>query len=161
MGSPRGTLQILYERGWVDPKNIHCYTGKGKVLDNGSVRYSIDALMSQQEDFLQETTLLQYHASLLGVVIERSPKCHPKIAREGIEYGWALSKMNYCRSPMEEKRGKETFQILVQKCLDGKTVLNVKRMRACSRKACDYMVLYQAVGLLNLNNTDGTKAKKF
>ena len=127
------------------------------MSDDGSVQYSIDALMSRQDDFLQETTLLQYHASLLGVALERSPKCHPEIAGEGIEYGWALSKMNYCRSPMEEKRGKETFWKLVQKCLDRRTVLNIKRMRACSRKARDYMVLYQAVELLNLNNTAGNK----
>ena len=140
IGKPKGALQILYERGWIDPQNLHKYTAKGKVLDDGVTHYSIDELMSQQEDFLQETTLLQYHASLLGVSLERSPKCHPEIAGEGIEYGWALSKMRYRRSPMEEKKGKESFRKLVRKCL-GHTVLDVGRMRACSRKARDYMIL--------------------
>ena len=113
IGKPKGALQILFERGWIDPANIHQYTAKGKKMDDGTVQYSINALMAQQEDFLQETTLLQYHASLLGVLLEQSPKCHPEIAGEGIEYGWALSKMNYRRSPMEEKKGKDTFRKLV------------------------------------------------
>ena len=139
VGKAKGALQVLFERGWIDPDNICKYTGKGvkhtdvlctKLDDNP---YSINALMQKQDDFWSEMTLLQYHASKLGVALERSPKCHPEIAGEGIEYGWALSKMNYQRSPMSEKNNKESFRKLVKKCTDNKSVLNIKRMRCCSR----------------------------
>ena len=107
VGKAKSSLQVLFERGWIDPLQIHVYTKKGVKADSSSLatglkenRYSLDALMQKQEDFKSEYTLLQYHGAKLGVVVERSPKCHPEIAGEGIEYGWALSKMAYRRSPI-------------------------------------------------------------
>ena len=47
--------------------------------------------MSKQPDFLEEETLLQYYARELGVESDRSPKCHPEIAGEGIEFDWGCS----------------------------------------------------------------------
>ncbi len=32
-----------------------------------------------------------------GVVVDRTPKCHCKIAGEGIEYSWGLAKINTAR----------------------------------------------------------------
>ena len=112
--------------------------------------------MQKLSDFQSEFTLLQYHAQKLGVALERSPKCHPEIAGEGIEYGWALSKMDYRRSPIAAKKSKESFRKLVKKCTDNSTTLSLKRMRSCSKKARDYMVLYQAVEKMNLDDEDGT-----
>ena len=85
LGLPKGALQILFERGWIDPLNIHRYSAKGKA-GSGGVEFSVNELMQKQSDYTTEMTLLQYHASLLGVTLERSPKCHPEIAGEGIEY---------------------------------------------------------------------------
>ena len=150
----KGALQILFERGWVDPSNIHWYTAKGREGPEG-VEYSINWLMEKQDDFLTETTLLQYHANRLGVTLERSPKCHPEIAGEGIEYGWALSKGHYRRSPIVEKKTKDKFVALVRRSTDNGTVLNVERMRACSRRARQYMLVYKAVESINLNGTSG------
>ena len=84
-------------------------------------------------------------------MVERSPKCHPEIAGEGIEYGWALSKMAYRRSPISEKRNKESFRNLVKKCTDSQAVLNFQRMCSCSKRARDYMVLYRAIGSMDLD----------
>ena len=156
LGLPKGALQILFERGWIDPLNIHRYSAKGKA-GSGGVEFSVNELMQKQSDYTTEMTLLQYHASLLGVTLERSPKCHPEIAGEGIEYAWALSKMEYRRSPIVEKKSKDGFLKLVRKCLDNGSILNlVERMRSCSRRARQYMLLYKAVESLNLNDTDGT-----
>ena len=96
-----GKMQILFERGWIDPERIHCYTAKG----NGDDSLSITKLMKKQEDFKNEETLLQYHARKLGVFLDQTG--------EGIEYGWALSKLAYRRSPIHLKRSKECFQQLV------------------------------------------------
>ena len=121
----KGALQILFEQGWIDPLNIHCYSAKGKVGLGGGVEFSVDKLMQKQSDFTTEMTLLQYHASLLGVTLERSPNYHPEILGEGIEYRWALSKMEYRRSPIVEKKGKDGFLKLVRKCLDKRPLVKL------------------------------------
>ena len=116
VGKLKGALQILFERGWVDPQKIGEYTWKGKDSKNESMlasddeygrnKFSLQYLIQLQDDFKNELTLLQYHASKLGVVLDRSPKCHPEIAGEGIEYGWAFSKQEYRRLPITLKRSK-------------------------------------------------------
>ena len=149
VGKSKGALQILYERGWIDPLKIHLYTGDGRVNDDGAVEYSIRQLMKQQTDFVQEVTLLQYHAQKLGTTLDRSPKCHPEIAGEGIEYVWALSKMNYRRAPISEKRNRAKFRQLVHVSTSPMTVLNINRVRACSRRARTYMKMYSIVQSLS------------
>jgi hypothetical protein len=57
---------------------------------------SIKLSMEKQPDFCQELTLLQhYDVEQMGVRVDRSPKFHPEIAGEGIEYIWALAKLYY------------------------------------------------------------------
>ena len=100
----KGALQILFERGWIDPTNIHHYTEKGKInacsnpttpVDPTGCNFSIKQLMKRQLDFVNELTLLQFHGHLMGITVDRSPKCHPEVAGEGIEYLWGLAKMYY------------------------------------------------------------------
>ena len=144
VNKPKGAMQILYEHGWLDPHLLHLYTGDGKKKEDPSVsintdptgcRFSIDALMKLQTDFTNKITLLQLHAQKLGVSIDRSPKCHPELAGEGIEYLWALAKMFYRRSPISRKRTKTKFVQLVNDSANANTVLNIKQARACSKKA--------------------------
>ena len=101
--------------------------------------------MRQQEDFLNEVTLLQYHAEEMGVSIDRTPKCHPEMAGEGIEYIWALAKLKYRRATILKKRSKEKFRKLVTECTDPDTNLNIQRVRSCSKRARSYMKLYRVV----------------
>jgi hypothetical protein len=88
---PKGMLQIVWERGFIDPeKRKEDYTVDGKKDAFGNVIHesSLKHLMSLLTDFIEEETLLEYHGRLLGVKVERTPKCHPEIAGEGIEYDW-------------------------------------------------------------------------
>ena len=139
----------------MDPLRVHEYTAKGREISN-KIEFSVNELMKLQSDFVGEMTLLQYHANCLGVKLERSPKCHPEIAGEGVEYARALAKMHYRRAPMVKKKSKDAFLKLVNECTDNASVLNVERMRACSRRARQYMLLYKAVESLNLSETGGT-----
>ena len=158
IGKPKGAFQVLYERGWVDPNNIKRYTAKGvKVGDK--VEYSIQNLMKQQKDFMEEVTLLQYHATKLGVSLDRTPKCHPEIAGEGIEYAWAIGKLFYRRAPIKDKRSKRSFWELVRKATDPKGELNIHRIRLCSKKARSYMKLYSILQSEGMNDT-GCDLKK-
>ena len=125
LNKPKGALQVLFERGWINPDVIHLYTAEGKKSeqpnsnantippDPTGCNYSINAIMKLQADFVNEVTLLQFHATKLGVCIDRTPKCHPELACEGIEYAWALAKLKYRKAPIGEKRSKEKFRKLV------------------------------------------------
>jgi len=59
--------------------------------------------------------LLQYHAESRSksdgcqIMVIRSPKCHPEIAGEGIEYDWAAAKTFYRRLKKEDKDTKRKF----------------------------------------------------
>jgi hypothetical protein len=142
-GKPKGMLQILWERGFIDPaKKKEDYTigGKKEALGNIDPETSLKRLMSLLTDFIQEETLLQYHGRLLGVKVERTPKCHPEIAGEGIEYDWGCAKGVYRRLPISEKRSKKKFGESVQKAMDSTEVLTIERRRLFSKRAREYML---------------------
>lgn len=58
-------------------------------------------------DFKKEITLLQFRATQLNVRVECSPKYHPEIAGEGIEYCWALAKNTYRGYPLRDKKKRD------------------------------------------------------
>ena len=138
---PKGSLQILWERGWIDPDKPHThYTKHGKkdlygILDEST---SISCLMSKQPDFLEQETLLQYYAKELGVESDRSPVCHPEIAGEGIEFDWGCAKVYYRSQSISRKRSKDKFKKLVSESLGG-TVLTLKQCRSNARRARMYI----------------------
>jgi len=68
-------------------------------------------------DFEEEESMLQSIGSTLGVSIDRTPKCHCKLAGKGIEYSWGCAKNAYRLMPLSIKRKKETFWETVKKCL--------------------------------------------
>ena len=125
VGKPKGSLQILFERCWIHPDLIHLYTAEGKRSEQPNIHqsnilpdptgcnYSIKSLMKLQADFRNEVTLLQFHAAKLGVSVDRTPKCHPELAGEGIEYTWALAKLKYRSAPIGDKISKANFRKLV------------------------------------------------
>ena len=161
----KGALQILFERGWIDPANLQHYTADGKKglssaasseespNDPTGCNFSIKALIKIQNDFITELTLLQYHGKKLGCIIDRSPKCHPEIAGEGIEYVWALAKCHYRRSPINAKRTKCKFRKLVDESTNRCTVLSTERIRSCSKRARSYMKLYAVIENMDVDNS--------
>jgi hypothetical protein len=144
-GKPKGMLQILWERGFIDPaKKKEDYTLQGKKDAFGKVipETSLKHLMSLLTDFIEEETLLQYHGRLMGVKVVRTPKCHPEIAGEGIEYDWGCGKGFYRRLPLSAKKTKNKFRESVKKSLDMDKVLTVQRRRLFSKRAREYMIAY-------------------
>ena len=59
VGKPKGALQILFERGWIDPNKIQCYTLKGTGATDGET-FSIFKLMQKQSDFKNEESQMKY-----------------------------------------------------------------------------------------------------
>ena len=156
----KGAHQILFERGWIDPSKITKYTENRKNTERDSdvgnddvtgCKFSLKELMKKQRDFVEETTLLQYYGIKMGVVVDRTPKCHPELAGEGIEYVWAVAKLHYRKAPISEKRTKANFKKLVEESTSTH-VLSLDKIRACSRKARSYMKLYKVMEDTEMND---------
>jgi hypothetical protein len=115
-GKPKGLLQVLFERGKIDPavppRSYKKNGTKGTDFeDNGDLKESskpfiLTFLLSQCPDFANEISNLQHLAAELSddactVSIEFTPKCHCEIAGEGIEYAWGFSKKLQRRLPLK------------------------------------------------------------
>jgi hypothetical protein len=53
--------------------------------------------MAQHSDFQDKETLMQHHGKSPGVKVDQTPKCHCKMAGEGLEHSWARAKGFHCR----------------------------------------------------------------
>jgi hypothetical protein len=145
-GRPKGMLQILWERGWIDDRRLNDYTVNGKKDALGTTinETSLKYLLGNCEDFINEESMLQYYGRMMGVAVDRTPKCHCELAGEGIEYSWAASKNKYRRFPVSQKKGKEQFRKLVSECLS-REVVTTELVRAFSRRARQYICAYHAL----------------
>ncbi len=159
-GKPKGLLQILWERGWINP--CECKTFKrdktaGKIINTS--HYTINgrkdpqtgqvlesssllALMAQCTDFKEEETALQFLGQQLGLRVLFTPKFHCEFAGEGIEYNWAHAKAKMRITPLREKKGRQNFIALVKKCICPETVLTKERIRKFSARARAYICTY-------------------
>ena len=142
----KGSLQVLFERGWINPQFYMDYTEKGKMDEYGNrdETKSLKKLIEKQPDFLQQETLLQIHCRKLGVSSDRSPVAHPEIAGEGIEFNWGHSKLIYRAKPLTEKRNKSQFHDLVKQVLSS-DVLTLDVCRSNARRARQYMLAYMTL----------------
>ena len=141
---PKGMLQILFERRWIDPsKDRKYYTKSGKkdmygVTDN---QLSLESLLSNCDDFRNELSMLLWFGMEMGITVDHTPICHAELSGEGIEYVWGLAKNHYQHQPLGEKRKKESFKELVRKCLST-TYLTKERVRHCSKWARSFVCAY-------------------
>ena len=130
------------------------YNKGGSYKENGETKFdenfSLTKLLNNCDDFKSELTMLQYAAKRIGemrglsVVVERSPKCHPEIAGEGIEYTWGYSKLYLQRIPISKRRNKNKFMEELKLALstrDGAMITKDVVAKMCAR-ARDYIVSY-------------------
>ncbi|KAI2490938.1 hypothetical protein MHU86_23626 [Fragilaria crotonensis] len=158
LGKAKGLLQVLWERGWIDPSNCKEHVDKqGNKLINTSFytlggrkdiltghiieSSSLKGLMGNCYDFKTEETALQFLGSQLGLRVMLTPKFHCEFAGEGIEYTWAQAKALMRRTPMREKKGRANFINLVTRCLCPTTVLTKERAARARAYICTYYYL--------------------
>ena len=148
-GQPKGLLQVLWERGWIDTGNLDKYTvnpatdADGEVLE-GAEQWSLRCLMASCLDFAEELTALEHVGKELGVSVVISPKFHAELAGEGIEYSWGVTKGIYRRKPLDSKRSKEAFKALVTECTS-RDALPTATVRKLSRRARAYICAYYSL----------------
>jgi hypothetical protein len=118
-GTPKGSLQLLYEWGWIDVEKLSQYTVNGKVDVYGNIipGTSLTELMLLQIDFANQESLLQTYAKLLGVEAGKTPIGHPEVVGEGVEFNWGAGKVYFRSQPIKLKRTKESFFVLVRSSL--------------------------------------------
>ena len=46
----------------------------------------------------------------MGVLVDRTPKCHCELAGEGIECSWGCAKNHYRRVSLKRKKSKDSFR---------------------------------------------------
>jgi hypothetical protein len=119
-GKAKGMLQILFERGFLDPSKIanrdlskitDCTVdGRNDAFGNLLPETSLRCHVAQLSDFQDEETLMQQHGKSLRVKVDRTPKCHPGMAGEGVEHAWAGAKGFFRRLPLSERGCVEMHQ---------------------------------------------------
>ena len=168
VNKPKGLLQILFERGFIDPELVKKpskmrYSRNGKkddidettgVVKDDCQRYALSYLMNNCSDFINQKTdveeLCDEIGGRLGIKchILFTPKFHCEIAGEGIEYSWGASKRIYRRHPLSKKRSIFEFKNLVDSSV--KTV-TIPMVRKFSRRARRYMLTYSHAQLKHID----------
>ena len=157
LGKPKGMLQVLWERGWIDPTKVVSsrsmrYSKEGKKEDFGedgklkdeNRQFVLSHLLQQCKDFKEEMSDLEHLAKELGgrdatICIVFTPKYHCELAGEGIEYCWGAAKRLYRKLPLKKRRSWDSFRTSVLECL---SQINVGMCRRFSAKARGYMLGY-------------------
>jgi hypothetical protein len=77
---------VLWERGLIDPHNLNQYTMDGRKDQFGVLQphTSLKHLLRSCRDFQEEESLLQTMGRKMGVLVDRTPKCHCELAGEGV-----------------------------------------------------------------------------
>ena len=137
-------MQVLWERGFIDELRLETYTLNGKQDAFRFVQkdFSLKLLKGNCLDFEEEEILLQSMGREMGVLVDRTPKCHCELAGEGIEYSWGCTKNFYCRVSLKRKKGKEDFRSVVRESLSKDKVFTTKRIRNFSRRARQYIFYF-------------------
>jgi len=114
-----------------------------KVDDGGNLipELSLQHMMESCSDFAGEVSQLEHVAQSLGTRVIITTKYHAEYAGEGIEYLWGYSKLVYRRHPLSAKKGKENFDLLVDKCIS-RDLITIDMVRKFSRRARGYMQAY-------------------
>ena len=141
-GQQKGMEQILWETGWLD--SAKKYTVDGKKDDEGNVipGTSLKQILADRADFKAELSLLEQLWIDRGHLIISSPKCHPELAGDGIEYAWGFMKKYYRKinsgseKTMSQKQRSRVFEAMAP------PQLPVARLMRYSRTAREYKLVY-------------------
>ena len=115
VGKGKGLLQVLWERGFIDELKVKNYRIKMLDEDGNMVpEFSLEPMMTNCLDFLNEMSQLEYVCQQLGTKTIITTKHHAEFAGEGIEYSWGFSKSFYRRFPLKIKKVKTSLTNLYQ-----------------------------------------------
>jgi len=144
-GKAKGILQILWERGLIvkyDKRSMTLDGRKNPLTGQIDESTSLRSMLGNCSDFQNELSALQVLGKELGVVVDSTPKYHAELAGEGIEYSWGYAKNAYRRAPLSQKKGRNNFIPLVEKCCDPVHEITIKLVRSMAKRARAYICTY-------------------
>jgi hypothetical protein len=115
-GKAKGMEQILWKRAWIDmsrPRKDYTKLDTKDIMGTIQKDTSLHELVANCADFKNEEMLLQTKGQEMGVLVNRTQKCHCELAGEGIEFSWGCAKNLYRRQLLKMERGKENFRATV------------------------------------------------
>ena len=138
VGKAKGLKQIAWERGFYSAEDLRA-KGLMKVKEE-----AIRTKLNLCKDFATEISQMQFIAKQLGVEVTMTPKAHPELAGQGIEYSWGYAKLMF-RKNNTNGTSKEKAQRLESNVLDAISTenLTIERIRKFVRKARDYKMVYR------------------
>ncbi|KAG7352841.1 hypothetical protein IV203_008889 [Nitzschia inconspicua] len=164
VGEPKGLLKVARERGLIDHNDHHLYSVNPKNNPDGTLNaeQSLRSIIGQCTGFLNELAHLQVMASELKVQVMLTPKFHPEMTGEGIDYSWGFAEGSYRRKPLQKKRKRADFEDLVNECTNVETEPTKARIRKFNSRARAYLSthLYLATPAPTAANKDNNQEKK-
>ena len=97
--------------------------------------------------------MLEWVGAQIGLKVVLTPKCHPELAGEGIEYIWGMTKSNYRSTPLCDKGGKK-FETAVE-ASHSRDFMTIGRMRAAARKARSFIMGYMIINAQRVQDEEG------
>ena len=155
LGKPKGFLQVLWERGWIDKNNVSKYTLKGKaeqMNDKGKLLpvhrcFALRCLMADCADFkeeksamevlLQELSSKSYNNQKIDLLV--SPKYHCELVGEGVEYAWGMMKQYFRSLSLDKKNTKAKFDRVV---IETVGFVSQQKVEMFSTRCRRYMMAY-------------------
>jgi hypothetical protein len=128
LGQEKGMKQVLFERGWWPPE-------MGGASRKQMNKDEMEVALGKLPDFLAETSAFEDSLNWCGHFGLLSPKGHPELAGQGVEYCWGKAKQYYRR---HNTMNNKTFKQRVIECMDTTEVLNIERVRKFARRARAY-----------------------
>ena len=131
IGKLKGILQVLWKRVFMDPSkdvcNYYSLCGREDNYGNTIIETVFRDMMRNCLDLIKKETLLQTNACNMverryHIIVDRTPKCHPKLASEGIEYYWVCSNNYYRQLSLDEKTGNIFFKEVSKRPYQDKTL---------------------------------------
>jgi hypothetical protein len=159
-GKPKGLLQVLWERGFIDESRLDDYrkiVPKGWKKDDGSIKDSkkeeaanfvLDGMLARCQDFATEIAHLEHVVGQIAatfdinIAVIHSVKYHCKCAGLGVEYCFGLQK-RYSRRAISPGDKKRDFRGGVREAMEQVTKDHMRRFCYLTRR---YLVGYIALG---------------
>lgn len=105
-------------------------------------KYNLKYILDECADFKDEMSLIQYTLKLIGGCGAKfTPKCHPELAGEGIEYDWGCSK-RYFRKRRSEVAGSIKWENFLELVKDSLRQISMEKALRYARRAGMYKVGY-------------------
>ena len=126
MVNPKVLMQVLWQRVFMDTSKDVCtyYTLRVWEDDYGKkiIETSLRVLILNCLDFIDQGTILQTNTKNTGqcrgrVIFDLTPKCHPDIDSEGIEYSWDYANDYHIQLSLDKNKSKKNSKKSVQQAI--------------------------------------------